>query len=77
MTGGKAYYFEVLQNDYGWAHWVNLGMHKHTTKMTHDQVPMAVNEVQELKISTVQASEKQVCGFEINKFYLFPQGIRG
>ncbi|XP_028395269.1 fibrocystin-L-like [Dendronephthya gigantea] len=64
LTGGKEYYFEVLQNDYGWSHWVNLGMHKHTTKMTHDQVPMAVDEVQELKISTVQASEEQTITVE-------------
>ena len=60
LEGGQAYYFEVLQNDYGFGHWVNFGLHKHTTKLNHDKVPMAVDEVQDVKISTKQADEKQV-----------------
>jgi hypothetical protein len=60
LIGGQAYYFEVLQNDHGGEHWVNLGLKKHTTTLNHDKVPMAVDEVQELKLSAARDEEEQV-----------------
>ena len=68
LTQGQAYYFEVLQNDYVAEHWVNLGLHKHTTTLNHDRVPMAVDEVQELKLSSGRDDEEQV---KLNKLCLY------
>ena len=39
---------------------MNLGVQKQTTSLNHDNVPMAVDEVQELKISSARDDEKQV-----------------
>lgn len=60
LTEGKSYYFEALHNDYTAQHFVNVGLKKHTTSLTHDDVPMAVNEVQELKLSSARNNEEQV-----------------
>ena len=61
LKEGQAYYFEALHNDYGSGHFINVGLHKDTTSLTHSDAPMSVSEEQELIISSTRAQEEQVC----------------
>jgi hypothetical protein len=60
LEEGRAYYIEGDYYDTGQAYFLNLGMHKETTSLTEEDVPMAVQEQQYLKIYSKIEEETQV-----------------
>ncbi|CAB3988469.1 fibrocystin-L isoform X1, partial [Paramuricea clavata] len=64
LEEGRAYYIEGDYYDTGGAYFLNLGMHKETTSLTKDDVPMAVQEQQYLKIYSNIEEETQTITYE-------------
>jgi hypothetical protein len=61
LEEGRAYYI-AIEGNYRYYHGyvLNLGMHKETTSLTEEDVPMAVQEQQYLKIYNTIEEEAQV-----------------
>ncbi|CAB3993876.1 fibrocystin-L-like [Paramuricea clavata] len=64
LEEGRGYYIEGDYYDTGGAYFLNLGMHKETTSLTKDDVPMAVQEQQYLKIYNTIEEEAQTIRYE-------------
>jgi hypothetical protein len=60
LEGGRAYYIEGDYYDGGGGYFLNLGLHKETTSLTNENVDMAVQEEQHLKIWSNIEEETQV-----------------
>ena len=60
LEKGREYYIEGDYYDSGGLFFLNLGLHKESTNLTKDDVPMAVQERQHLKIVSKIQEEVQV-----------------
>uniref|UniRef100_A0A667XGZ1 PKHD1 like 1, tandem duplicate 2 n=1 Tax=Myripristis murdjan TaxID=586833 RepID=A0A667XGZ1_9TELE len=64
LEKGKAYYMEVLHQDYGGVGSVNIGLFTEESTFTQDQTDDAVNEVQNIVANYDVYDETQVVTFE-------------
>ena len=60
LKEGQAYYFEGIYTDHGQGQFIHIGLHKETTTFTASDVPMAVQEYQQLVLSSARDKETQV-----------------
>lgn len=64
LEGGKAYYMELLHQEYGGANFASIGLFKGESSFTEDQTDDAVNEVQHIQADYDVFDEEQVVTFD-------------